>query len=159
MTDIRHASSLEDLKAARELFLEYAATLEVDLSFQGFDHEVASLPGAYAEPSGALLIAWDEGRPLGCVALRPQEPPRIAELKRLYFRPAARGRGIWKRMLNDIFDRARAAGYERIRLDTLPSMVEAQRIYRAMGFKEIGPYCLNPHAGAIYMELELGPGK
>lgn len=159
MTEVRHASTAEDVAAARELFLEYAGSLDFDLCFQGFDHEVATLPGKYAEPEGALLIAWDGGMPLGCVALRALEPPAVAELKRLYFRPEARGRGIWKRMLLDIFDRARAAGYERIRLDTLPSMLEAQRIYHAMGFKEIGPYCPNPHPGAIFMELELGPGK
>jgi ribosomal protein S18 acetylase RimI-like enzyme len=156
MTEIRQVETAEDIEAAKLLFREYAASLDVDLCFQGFDEEVEQLPGKYAPPSGALLLAWEDGVPLGCVALRPQEPPAIAELKRLYFRPAARGRGIWKRMLLDIFDRARAAGYKRIRLDTLPSMTEAQRIYRAMGFKEIGAYCLNPHPGAIYMELELG---
>ena len=109
MTEVRHASTAEDVAAARELFLEYAASLNIDLCFQGFDHEVATLPGKYAEPEGALLIAWDGSTPIGCVALRALETPAAAELKRLYFRPEARGRGIWKRMLLDIFDRARAA--------------------------------------------------
>ena len=139
----------------RELFQEYAGSLDVDLCFQGFAAELAGLPGAYLAPGGALLLARDAGQVLGCVALRPLEAPAIAELKRLYVRPNGRGRGAGLALTEAALTRARASGYRRVRLDTLPAMGEAQALYRKLGFVDIAPYRHNPIPGARYMELRL----
>ena len=155
MINLVEARSSEQVAAARGLFEEYAASLEVDLCFQGFAAELAQLPGNYAPPGGALLLAREAGAYLGCVALRPLEPPGVAELKRLYVRPAGRGLGLGRGLTEAVLARARAAGYRRVRLDTLSTMSEAQGLYRALGFVEIAPYRHNPIPGTIYMELDL----
>ena len=152
--EIRPASSPDDLDRARELFSEYAASLPFDLSFQDFDRELAGLPGAYAPSSGALLVAIDEGVAAGCVALRLLEPG-VCEMKRLYVRPAHRGSGLGRSLVEAILREARTLGYERMRLDTVPGMEAAIALYRACGFREIAPYRPNPIAGALFLEADL----
>jgi putative acetyltransferase len=156
--DVRiiEATSAADIAAARELFLEYAESLGFSLCFQGFDKELAGLPGDYAPPSGRLLLARVADDAAGCVALHSLEDG-IAEMKRLYVRPAHRGTGLGRRLIDEIIRHASAIGYERMRLDTVePKMKKAVELYRAYGFKEIAPYRSNPIAGALYMELALG---
>jgi ribosomal protein S18 acetylase RimI-like enzyme len=142
------------LDATREIFREYAASLAVDLCFQGFDAELRELPGAYAPPRGRLLIAVQDGIPVGCVALRPLGDARC-ELKRLFVRPGNRGLGIGRALTARIVAEARAIGYDQIVLDTLPSMAAAQQLYKDLGFKEIPPYCVNPIAGTRYLGKDL----
>lgn len=154
MTDIVRAASCSDVNAARRLFAEYAASLDIDLGFQGFVAELEELPGDYAPPAGALLLAIDGEEAVGCVALRPLEPPHVAEMKRLYVVPAARDRGLGVRLAEAALAEARAAGYARVRLDTLSSMQVAQRLYEALGFRDIDAYRHNPHE-ARYLELDL----
>jgi GNAT superfamily N-acetyltransferase len=137
-----------------QLFREYAASLDFDLGFQGFDDEVASLPGAYAPPRGALLLARYAHTPAGCIALR-ELAARTGEVKRLYVRDAYRGRGLGRALVERLISLARDVGYERLRLDTVPAMASAQALYRAVGFAEIDPYRHNPVAGARFFELEL----
>ena len=155
MFAIRPVDSPADLATARTLFREYADSIGVDLCFQDFETELATLPGGYRPPSGALLLAESDGQAAGCVAVRPLEPPAVAELKRLYVRPSARGAGLGAALTEAALQRARAAGYECIRLDTLPTMAAAQALYRRLGFREVAPYRLNPIPGALYMECDL----
>jgi putative acetyltransferase len=155
MFAIRPADSPADIATVRTLFREYADSLGIDLCFQDFETELATLPGAYAPPAGALLLAELEGRTVGCVALRPLETPRVAELKRLYVRPGARGSGVGAALTETALRLARKAGYACIRLDTLPTMASAQALYRRLGFHEVAPYRLNPIPGALYMECDL----
>jgi ribosomal protein S18 acetylase RimI-like enzyme len=155
VTRIVQASSESEIDAARTLFGEYAAWLDLDLSFQGFAAELAALPGEYTLPRGALLLALDDEAVLGCVGLRPLDWPHTAELKRLYVRPEARGRRVGSLLAQAAVSRARDAGYERVRLDTLPAMVAARRLYEALGFREIHAYRFNPVAEAAFMELDL----
>ena len=145
-----------DGAVVRELFAEYADSLGIDLSFQGFAAELAQLPGKYAPPLGDILIARDAaGMVLGCVALRPTALPGTAEMKRLYLRPAARGQALGRRLAEAILARAREAGHARVVLDTLATMHAARRLYVELGFQPVPPYYDNPLPGTLYMALEL----
>ena len=138
----------------RALLREYADSLSFDLGFQGFEAELARLPGPYAFPDGALLLARVDGEPAGCVALRRIEGT-TAELKRLFVRPSHRGFGLGRELTETAIAVARELGYEQIRLDTAPEMGAAQELYRSLGFREIEPYRENPIDGARYLELDL----
>jgi len=149
------AESPAQVAQARELFLEYAQSLGVNLCFQNFAEELARLPGHYAPPGGRLLLAEYEGQLAGCAALHEWEPG-ICEMKRLYLRPRFRGKGLGRVIAEKIIAEARDIGYKRMRLDTIePIMKDAVEMYRKLGFREIAPYRPNPIAGAMYMELEL----
>lgn len=144
-----------DLPAITQLFRAYAASLPINLNYQGFDGELASLPGKYAPPAGALLIARDaNGAALGCVAMRPLEEG-VCEMKRLYVAPEGRGSGLGKQLSQAIIEAACAAGHREMRLDTLASMHEAQTLYRALGFTEIGAYYDTPIEDTVFMSLAL----
>jgi len=149
------AESSAQIAQVHELFLEYANSLGFSLCFQNFDQELANLPGEYAPPTGRLLLAEFEGHLAGCVALHRLQSG-ICEMKRLYLRPAFRGKGLGRRLAQRIIHEAREAGYRTIRLDTVePAMRDAVAMYRRLGFNEIAPYCENPMPGALYMELSL----
>jgi ribosomal protein S18 acetylase RimI-like enzyme len=154
MWEIQPAVSAEEIETARSLFREYAGELGVDLCFQNFDEELATLPGGYAPPDGRLLVTWDGAEAAGCVALR-WFAQGIGEMKRLYVRPAWRGTGLGRALAETVIAEARTAGYTTLRLDTLPTMITAQRLYRALGFREIPAYRNNPIHGSSYMELSL----
>jgi GNAT superfamily N-acetyltransferase len=138
----------------RSLFNEYAGGLGVDLCFQDFDRELAGLPGDYAPPAGRLLLAWEAEQAVGCGALRKLDAG-ACEMKRLYVRKTARGGGLGRRMAEALIGEARLIGYDRMRLDTLPSMGEAITLYRSLGFVPIEPYRKNPVPGALFLELAL----
>lgn len=156
MTTTRPARLPEELRTIRALLREYEAELGVDLCFQGFDQELAGLPGDYATPRGALLVAEVDGAVAGCVALRPLDGD-ACEMKRLYARPAFRGRGVGRALAAAVIAEAKAIGYARMRLDTLPVMSEAQGLYARIGFVEIPPYRESPVPGTRYLELTLTP--
>jgi ribosomal protein S18 acetylase RimI-like enzyme len=143
---IVHAHGAEKLPQARGLFEEYAASLGIDLCFQGFDEELACLPGNYAPPSGRLLLAVRGDEAAGCVALRRLEPD-VCEMKRLYVRPAFRGLGVGRLLADRVI--------RRMRLDTLPGMISARALYHKFGFREIAPYRSNPVEGTAFLELDL----
>lgn len=151
---IRDAVSAADIAAVRELFAEYAQGLQVDLCFQGFAEELATLPGKYVRPRGRLFLAG-EPRFAGCIALRPLDEEGVAEVKRLYVRPAARGSGLGLALVQAVIRDARAIGYRELRLDTLPNMGDALRLYERMGFVGRSPYYHNPVPGTVYMSLAL----
>ena len=148
---IAPAKRPDELGQVRDLFVEYANGLGVDLCFQHFAEELAALPGKYAPPLGNLWLAAVDGQPAGCVAVRPLEPS-IAELKRLYVRPVYRRLKLGRQLTEVALAFARSAGYSCIRLDTLPSMTSAQALYWSLGFEMIEPYCANPISGATYWE-------
>ena len=154
---IRPATSDADLAAATALFTEYAASLDFDLCFQDFERELATLATLYAPPDGCILLAEVAGDPCGCVAMRPHSAG-TCEMKRLYVRPSARGRGIGRRLAVAVVERARERGYALMRLDTLASMVEAIALYESIGFREIAPYRHNPLGGARFYQLGLRAG-
>lgn len=150
------AESPAQITQARELFLEYAESLGFSLCFQNFDKELAELPGDYTPPAGRLLLAEYDGQFAGCVALHKLKEDGVCEMKRLYLRPAFRGKGLGRALADRIIAEARAIGYYSMRLDTVePVMKDAVAVYRRLGFREIAPYCANPIAGALYMELTL----
>jgi ribosomal protein S18 acetylase RimI-like enzyme len=147
--------SAADIEAAAGLFAAYAQSLGIDLAFQGFDAELASLPGDYAPPEGELLLArLSDGKPAGCVGIRPLGGG-ACEMKRLYVPPAGRGLGIGKALMVAIIGTAVELGYREIRLDTFPSMTAAIGLYKEAGFEIIPPYYDNPIDGAVFMALRL----
>lgn len=155
--DIRPAIYPDDVAVVRTLFAEYIAGLGVDLTFQDVETELADLPGRYAPPAGEILLARQGGRPVGCVALRPMPESGACEMKRLYVRTEARGQDLGRRLAEAIVACARRARYDRIRLDTLPTMGAAQRLYGALGFQPTAPYYESAIAGTIYMARDLRP--
>jgi ribosomal protein S18 acetylase RimI-like enzyme len=148
------ALAVDGVLKVRLLFEEYAESLGIDLCFQDFQEELATLPGSYAPPDGRLLLAFHNDELAGCVALRPLEPG-ICEMKRLYVRPPFRSLGLGRMLAEQIVSEARIAGYRYMRLDSLPSMAAAITLYRRLGFREIAPYCVNPIEGALFLELQL----
>jgi putative acetyltransferase len=152
--DICQAVTPQQIVWSRRLFEEYATWLGLDLSFQGFAEELAGLPGVYAPPRGRLLLALESGQGSGCVALRPLEPG-ACEMKRLFVRPAFRGQGLGRRLAEQIIGEARAIGYGKVRLDTLPRMQSAIGLYEALGFARCPAYYETPLPDTIFMELQL----
>jgi GNAT superfamily N-acetyltransferase len=151
---IAEALDARALEACRTLFAEYQESLGISLCFQGFDRELATLPGDYARPRGRLLLARIAGEPAGCVALRPLGPD-AAEMKRLYVRRAYRGMGIGRMLAECVVDEARALDFRVVKLDTLPAMAAAQRLYAELGFVATAPYNDNPVEGVRFLALEL----
>jgi putative acetyltransferase len=154
MISIEQATTADSIIAARTLFREYQAALGVDLGFQDFENELATLPGQYAAPDGRLLLARADGAIAGCVALRPLGDG-ACEMKRLFVRPEYRAYGVGRMLAERVMAEARAIGYRRMCLDTLPSMERAQQLYEVLGFREIEPYRANPVAGTKYLGLDL----
>ena len=160
---IREVATREDVAFARALFVEYAKWLQIDLCFQGFDRELATLPGAYARPRGRLLLAGEADAAFACIALRPLvsnialplPPGSVGEVKRLYVQPAARKEGWGGRLVNMLVHEARTIGYAELKLDTLDWMTDARALYAKHGFRECAAYYVNPHPGAVYMALAL----
>jgi ribosomal protein S18 acetylase RimI-like enzyme len=137
------------------LLREYAGGIGIDLAYQGFESELASLPGAYASPRGVILLAEQDGLAIGCVALRPLVDDGICEMKRLHIRDIARGKGLGRALAEAIIGSARGMGYAAMRLDTLSTMHSARGLYRSLGFREIAPYYHTPVAGTIFMQRDL----
>ena len=155
MVDIAPPRDAADLDSVRALFTEYAGSLGFSLGYQGFDAELAGLPGKYAAPEGALLLAKVDGVAAGVIALRKLEPG-IAEMKRLYVRPAHHGRSIGRKLAEAVLETARTLGYRRLRLDTISGKMDtAVKLYHSMGFAEIAPYYDSPVPGTTYLELVL----
>ncbi|HEY6302029.1 MAG TPA: GNAT family N-acetyltransferase [Terriglobales bacterium] len=157
--DLIQATLPEHIEQVRGLFLEYGSSLGFSLCFQGFDEELKSLPGAYGPPSGRLLLARGQGpyreHAAGCIAVRKLQPG-VCEMKRLYVRPGDRGLGLGRMLVERVIAETRAIGYERMRLDTVASvMQDAIALYRRMGFREIPPYSVIPIESALWMELLL----
>ena len=152
---IRIAESPADIAQARDLFKEYGASLGFPLCFQNFEEELATLPGKYALPAGRLLLAFVDGALVGCGSLRPFDQ-QACEMKRVYVRPEYKGQGIGRQLAERLIAEAKLIGYTRMRLDTIPAqMMEASRLYLALGFHEIPPYYNSPQPGTSYMELPL----
>ncbi len=151
---ITHARFPEQPLAVREILREYARSLNFELCFQSFEEELVSLPGRYAPPCGRCLLASD-GQALGGVIALRDLGDRICEMKRLYVRPACRGTGLGLRLARTLIDEARGVGYRAMRLDTVPQMTDAIRLYLGLGFRDVPPYCPNPIAGARFMALTL----
>ena len=154
---IAEAHGERDVADCRALFEEYQRDLGVDLCFQGFARELATLPGDYAPPRGRLLIARNAGDPVGCVALRPLGDADC-EMKRMYVRPSHRGTGLGRALAERIVDEGRALGYRAMKLDTLPRLAAAISLYRSLGFAETGRYNDNPVEGVCFLSLDLAPG-
>ena len=156
--ELRRAESAAELAQAATIFREYAASLDVDLCFQNFEAEVASLPGEYAAPAGHLLLAYVDGELAGCAALRALSDADYAnacEMKRLYVRPAFRRFGLGRALAQALLDEARGVGYSAMLLDTLDEMESARELYASLGFEEIPPYYFNPIPGAHYLKADL----
>jgi putative acetyltransferase len=155
MPGIRRATSPADLDAARRLFREYVASLDFDLDFQDFEQEMDALPGPYAPPDGAILLAEVDDEPVGVVAVQPLDEDGVCEMKRLYVQPAHREKGLGRQLAEAIIDAARDLGYDVMRLDTVASMTTARTLYRSLGFEERPPYYHNPLDDAVFMERPL----
>jgi ribosomal protein S18 acetylase RimI-like enzyme len=154
MAEIRWAMIPGDLLAVRSLFQEYADSLDFELDFQDFREEMETLPGKYAPPLGSILLARENGETVGCVAVRPLGED-ICEMKRLYVRPAYRGKRLGRELALAIIEEAKRLGYKAMRLDTVVAMKEASALYRTLGFQTIDAYCYNPLPDAMYFELKL----
>lgn len=155
MITIEQAADDVQIAQARELFKNYEIWLGMDLCFQGFEEELRTLPGRYAPPGGRLFIAYVDGEPAGCIAMR-KIGDGVCEMKRLFVSGTFRGRRIGDKLIRRLIDAARDEGYEFMRLDTLPErMKEAAELYRSYGFYSIEPYYENPYEGVEYMELDL----
>ncbi len=155
---LRPAQFPEDLQTVRQLFLEYQAGLGIDLCFQGFEAELAELPGAYAPPAGTLLLACIDGEPAGCCAMRPlynTDHLNACEMKRLFVRPAFRGFGLGRLLVERVMSDGQLAGYTTMLLDTLSDMETARALYQEVGFVEVAPYYHNPIPGAHYLKVDL----
>jgi ribosomal protein S18 acetylase RimI-like enzyme len=154
---IRAAVSPADIAQAILLFRAYAASLPIDLAYQDFEDELASMPGKYAPPAGTILLARTANEAaIGCVALRPLDPSGCCEMKRLYVSPQGRGLGLGRALVNAVISEAERIGYREMRLDTLPGMNEAISLYHRSGFREIAPYYDTPVVGTIFMACPLG---
>ena len=156
--ELSSPGSPSDMRLLGELLREYAASLQIDLCFQGFEDELKNLPGDYAEPRGSLLLARVETQLAGCCGLRPLDTvdyPNACEMKRLYVRPAWRNLGLGRRLAEATLDNARMAGYSCVLLDTLDGMETARAMYQELGFEEIPPYYFNPNEGAHYLKVNL----
>ena len=151
-------TSPDELEALRGIFREYAASLQVDLCFQGFEDELKELPGQYSAARGALLLAYVDEELAGCCALRPLDAadyPNACEMKRLYVRDRFRGLGVGRQLAEAILDCARQTGYDCVLLDTLDEMESARALYQELGFEEVPPYYHNPIKGAHYLMAKL----
>ena len=158
MTEIYTARLPDEITVIKDLFQEYAESLNFDLDFQDFGEELETLPGKYAPPLGSLLVAKENGETVGCVAVRPLGS-EICEMKRLFVRPAHRGKNLGRELAVAIIEEAKRLGYKAMRLDTVEAMKEASALYRALGFQQIDAYTYNPLPGAMYFELKLGESK
>jgi len=155
MLTIIQAEEAEDIDQARVLFREYEAWIGLDLCFQGFEQELAELPGKYAKPSGRLLLGYSDKKLAGCIALRKLEDG-ICEMKRLFVRNGFRGQKIGIHLIEKLIEEARNENYSKMRLDTFPpKMGKAVSLYEAHGFRPIPPYYNNPHEGVLFMEADL----
>ena len=152
--NILRATTPADIAQARALFLEYAAESKLDLCFQGFEEELATLPGKYAPPGGRLLLASEGDITAGCGALR-ELSEGVSEMKRLFVRPAFRKQGVGRLLAERLIEEARRIGYRSMRLDTLASMRSARALYESLGFRRIPAYYANPLAEVVYLELAL----
>lgn len=158
---LRTPAQPADWDAVRELFREYAAGVGVDLAFQGFEAELAGLPGDYQAPGGTVVLAWCDGALAGCGAFRPRpdaDAPNACEMKRLYVRRAFRRFGLGRLIAEDLIDRAQQAAYSAMLLDTLDEMEAARELYASLGFVEVPPFYFNPLPGAHYLRVDLRPG-
>lgn len=158
VVSLRPAQFPDDLQVIRALFVEYQAGLGIDLGFQGFEAELDELPGPYAAPAGALLLACIDGEPAGCCAMRPlynTDHLNACEMKRLFVRPAFRGFGLGRLLVERILSDGQLAGYTTMLLDTLSDMETARALYQEMGFVEVAPYYHNPIPGAHYLKVDL----
>lgn len=156
--ELRFVESPSDIAAAQALFADYQASLAIDLCFQGFEEEMRGLPGEYAEPMGALILACIDGQPAGCCGLRPlpnSDHLNACEMKRLFVRPAFRGFGLGRLLVERTLIQAQMAGYATMLLDTLSDMETARALYQEAGFVEVPPYYHNPIPGAHYLMVDL----
>ncbi len=152
---LKEVTTEEEYRVAANLFRAYANAIGINLDFQGFEAELAHINTHYAPPKGAIFLAYEQHQPLGCFAVRPFEGS-ICELKRMYVKPEAQGKGWGKQMMTKAIEVGRALGYATMRLDTLPTMAPAIALYKSAGFYEIAPYRFNPIEGTKYFELALG---
>lgn len=155
MKTMKQAISPEDIEATKTLFREYETWLGMSLCFQGFEEELANLPGKYSLPDGRLFLAYIDDELAGCIALRKFDE-NICEMKRLFLRESARGHGLGNQLIEKLIDEARQIGYKKMRLDTYPpKMGKAVKLYESHGFRPIEKYYDNPHEGVLFMELDL----
>lgn len=151
---VREARFPDEVEVVRALFRDYASDIGESLCFQGFEEELATLPGKYGGPKGIVVLGFLDRQPVACAALRPLKP-RVCEMKRLYVQPAARGRGIARALVRRLLREARGMGYKSMKLDTLGRMTSAIKLYESMGFVPTAPYIENPFEDAVFMERQI----